>query len=231
MSSGASVPREPGWKLAVRATARIPLLGLLFVCAGRADWTRGWILSGLILGSTALNFGLMRWKNPALIRARLEKHDNVEPFDRTFFTVAVLLSLIFLVVAGLDERFGWSRLRADLLWAGLLLHALGTVPIALAAVFNPFMELKVRLQRERGQQVVQSGPYRFVRHPMYSGLILMFAGWPLVLGSLWSYLPLAALTAAYVVRTALEDRTLRQHLPGYEAYARLTRYRLLPGIW
>jgi protein-S-isoprenylcysteine O-methyltransferase Ste14 len=230
MTSG-TVPREPAWKLAVRAVARIPLLGLLFLAAGRIDWARGWILCGLILGGFALNFALMRWKNPALIRARLEKHDNVEPFDRAFFAVSVPLALLFFVVAGLDDRFGWSHVPVGWMWAGILLHGAGTVPVASAGVYNPFMELKVRLQRDRGQVVVQTGPYRFVRHPMYTGLILMFAGWPLVVGSWWSYLPLGAVAIAYVVRTALEDRTLQENLPGYREYAQLTRYRLVPGIW
>jgi protein-S-isoprenylcysteine O-methyltransferase Ste14 len=232
MKSGANVQRrESSFKLTVRALGRLPLLALPFLAAGKADWTRGWILCGLIVGSVALNFALMRWKNPSLMRARLEKHDNVEPFDRAFFAVSIPLALLFLVVAGLDERFGWSRLRPDWLWAGILLHAAGTVPIAGASVYNPFMELAVRLQRDRGQVAVQAGPYRVVRHPMYAGLLLMFAGWPLVVGSLWSCLPLGALAMAYVVRTALEDRMLRQRLPGYLDYSQLTRYRLLPGIW
>lgn len=231
MTSGASLPRESAWKLAVRSAARVPMLGLLFLGAGTIDWPRGWILCGLILGSIALNFALMRWKNPSLIRARLEKHDNVEPFDRTFFAVSVPLSLVFLVVAGLDARFGWSQLAGWWLWPGIVLHLAGTVPIASAATCNPFMELAVRLQRDRGQVVVRTGPYRVVRHPMYSGLLLMFAGWPLVVGSLWSYVPLGALAIAYVVRTALEDRTLQQHLPGYREYTTLTPYRLVPGIW
>jgi protein-S-isoprenylcysteine O-methyltransferase Ste14 len=223
--------RESNWRLTVRAIGRVPLLGLLFVAAGRADWTRGWILSGLLLGSIALNFALMRWKNPALIRARLEEHGNVEPFDRTFFRISVPLSLVFLIVAGLDERFQWSALPADWLWAGIALHVAGTIPIAFASVYNPFLELAVRLQQDRGQVPVQSGPYRYVRHPMYVGLLLMFVAWPLVLGSWWSALPLAALAVAYIVRTALEDRTLREHLPGYQDYCQLTRYRLLPGVW
>ena len=207
------------------------MLGLLFLGAGRSDWTRGWLLAGLILGSIALNFALMRWKNPALIRARLEKHDNVEPFDRAFFAVSIPLGLAVLAVAGLDERFGWSGFQADWLWVGILLHVAGTIPIALASIHNPFLELAVRLQQDRGQVAVRTGPYRVVRHPMYLGLLLMFAGWPLVVDSLWSYVPLGSLAIAYIVRTALEDRTLRQHLPGYEDYCMLTRYRLLPGIW
>lgn len=231
MGRGTGVVRDPSWKLWLRALSRAVPLGLLFAGAGRWDWPRGWVLAGLILASNALNFALMRWKNPALIRARLEKHDNVEPFDRKFFRVSIGLALAFLVVAGLDERFGWSSLPDGALWLGIALHVAGTVPIASAAVTNPFMELAVRLQTDRGQVVVHDGPYRFVRHPMYSGLLLMFSGWPLVADTWWGYLPLGGLAVAYVVRTALEDRTLRDRLPGYAGYSAITRYRLLPGVW
>jgi len=217
--------------LIVRAFGRALLLAPLFLAAGRLDWRPGWIFVALILFSIALNFALMRWKNPSLIRARLEKHDNVERFDRTFFRVSVPLVLLSFVVAGLDARYGWSSLDARWLWVGIALHLAGTVPIALAAMTNPFMEVAVRIQQDRGHVTVSSGPYHFVRHPMYVGLLIMFIAWPLILGSLWAYLPLGALAVAYVVRTALEDQTLRRELPGYEDYAKLTRYRLLPGIW
>jgi protein-S-isoprenylcysteine O-methyltransferase Ste14 len=226
-----AVPRESAGKLAARSAGRFLLLAPLFVAAGRADWTRGWILSGLIVGSIGLNFALMRWKQPALVRARLEKHDNVEPFDRTFLKVSLALALLFLVVAGLDERFAWSSFTPDLLWVGIALHVAGSIPIAWASISNPFLELAVRIQDERGHHTVRTGPYRFVRHPMYVGLLIMFVAWPLVVDSVWTFLPLGALAAAYIVRTALEDATLRRELPGYEDYTRLTRYRLLPGVW
>jgi protein-S-isoprenylcysteine O-methyltransferase Ste14 len=170
-SDTTSPAREPRWKLTARAFGRVPMLALLFLGAGRIDWARGWLFLGLLLGSIALNFLLMHWKNPSLVRARLEKHDNVEPFDRAFFAVSVPLGLLFLVVAGLDERFGWSGLADSWLWVGVALHVAGAIPVALASVHNPFLELAVRLQRDRGQFAVQAGPYRYVRHPMYAGLL------------------------------------------------------------
>ena len=226
-----SLPRESALTLIVRSLGRALLLAPLFLAAGRIDWGRGWLFVGLIVGGIALNFAVMRWKNPSLIRARIEKHDNVEPFDRTFFRISVPLALLFFVVAGLDERYGWTSLDPRWLIAGILLQIAGTMPILLAAATNPFMEVAVRIQEDRGHRTVRTGPYRFVRHPMYVGLLIMFAAWPLIVDSLWSYVPLAALAAAYVVRTALEDRTLRRELPGYEDYTKVTRYRLLPGVW
>jgi protein-S-isoprenylcysteine O-methyltransferase Ste14 len=230
-SRGSSLPREPARSLILRSLGRTLLLAPLFLAAGRIDWDQGWLYVGLVVGGIALNFALMRWKNPALVRARIEKHDNVEPFDRTFFRIAVPLALLFFVIAGLDERYGWTSLDPRWLGVGILLHLTGMVPIALAAMTNPFMEVAVRIQEDRGHVTVRTGPYRFVRHPMYVGLLVMFAAWPLIVDSLWAYLPLFALAVAYIARTALEDRTLRRELPGYEDYTKITRYRLLPGIW
>jgi protein-S-isoprenylcysteine O-methyltransferase Ste14 len=230
-SRGHSLPRESAGILILRSLGRALLLAPLFLAAGRIDWGRGWLYVGLVVGGIALNFALMRWKNPALIRARLEKHDNVEPFDRTFFRISLPLALLFFVVAGLDERYGWTSVDPRWLGVGILVHLVGMVPIALAGMTNPFMEVAVRIQEDRGHVTVRTGPYRFVRHPMYVGLLIMFAAWPVIVDSLWAYLPLAALAVAYIVRTALEDRTLRRELPGYEDYTKITRYRLLPGVW
>lgn len=230
-SRASSLPRESTRILWLRTVGRALLLAPLFLAAGRIDWSRGWLYVGLVVGGIALNFAAMRWKNPSLIRARIEKHDNVEPFDKLFFRISVPLSLLFFVVAGLDERLGWTSFEPRWLICGILLHLAGMVPILWAAMTNPFMEVAVRIQEDRGHETVRTGPYRFVRHPMYVGLLIMFVAWPLILDSAWAAVPLAALAIAYIVRTALEDRTLRRELPGYEDYTKMTRYRLLPGVW
>jgi protein-S-isoprenylcysteine O-methyltransferase Ste14 len=89
----------------------------------------------------------------------------------------------------------------------------------------------VRIQKERGHTVATGGPYQYVRHPGYTGAILSQIATPFLLGSLWALVPTIASAALYVVRTYLEDKTLRKELPGYEEYTRQTRYRLLPGVW
>jgi protein-S-isoprenylcysteine O-methyltransferase Ste14 len=96
---------------------------------------------------------------------------------------------------------------------------------------NRYLETTVRIQEERGHQVVNSGPYRFVRHPMYVGVILQFMALPMVLGSKWAFVPAGVVVLLFVIRTGLEDRTLRNELAGYAQYAESTRYRLLPGVW
>jgi len=96
---------------------------------------------------------------------------------------------------------------------------------------NAFCSEGVRIQEERGHRVATGGPYRFVRHPGYSGAITAILGTPLLLGSLWAVLPSVLAGALYVLRTSLEDKSLLRELAGYGDYARRVRYRLIPGVW
>jgi protein-S-isoprenylcysteine O-methyltransferase Ste14 len=96
---------------------------------------------------------------------------------------------------------------------------------------NPHAESSVRIQSDRGHSVISSGPYRLVRHPMYVGLMQLHQAIALILGSTWTMGLAALITVLFFWRTALEDKTLRQELPGYEEYTTVTRYRLMPGIW
>jgi protein-S-isoprenylcysteine O-methyltransferase Ste14 len=100
-----------------------------------------------------------------------------------------------------------------------------------AMASNPFLSTIVRIQDDRGHYVVTSGPYRYVRHPMYAAIFLMWPGIALELGSWWALIPAAVIVIVFVIRTALEDRMLQAELPGYVEYAQHTRYRLLPGVW
>ena len=128
-------------------------------------------------------------------------------------------------------RFGWAPLGWPWAILGALLISASMVPVAGAMAVNRNLEQTVRIQADRGHQVTTTGPYRYVRHPMYAGLLLGLPGTALLLGSAWSLVPAAACGAVLVIRTALEDRTLRRELPGYEEYARHTRFRLVPGLW
>jgi protein-S-isoprenylcysteine O-methyltransferase Ste14 len=96
---------------------------------------------------------------------------------------------------------------------------------------NRFFSGMVRIQAERGHQVVSSGPYRWMRHPGYAGALVTYLATPVFLDSLWAFLPVVFLAVVLVVRTKLEDKTLRDQLEGYRDYARKVRYRLLPGVW
>jgi protein-S-isoprenylcysteine O-methyltransferase Ste14 len=113
-------------------------------------------------------------------------------------------------------------------WIGLLL-AMGLV--AWVAINNAYLSAVVRIQDDRGQQVVTTGPYRYVRHPMYAADLFFFWGIPLLLGSWWALVPSLLIVVVMIIRTALEDKTLQAELPGYKEYAEKVRYRLVPGVW
>ena len=204
---------------------------VLFASAGRIGWLRGWIFLALYIGGLLAAFVVMRIANPELIAARGAKHANTMPFDKVFGAIYTLVMLALPVVAGLDAvRYGWSHMGPHTLYAGAALFILGTIPILGSAAVNRYLETTVRIQEERGHRIVSSGPYRFVRHPMYVGLILQFIALPLVLGSKWAFMPAGVVALLFVIRTGLEDRALRNELAGYAQYAETTRYRLVPGL-
>ncbi len=145
---------------------------------------------------------------------------------------AVSVCFPLAIVAGLDHRFGWSA--AFPIWLnviGLILIATGYGLAVWALAENRFFSSMVRIQTDRGHAVCDSGPYRIVRHPGYAGNILPLAGIVLALSSVWTLIPAAAALCIVVIRTALEDRTLRDELPGYLEYTRRVRSRLIPGIY
>jgi protein-S-isoprenylcysteine O-methyltransferase Ste14 len=223
--------QTPTWKLALRAIFRALTFLLPFAFAGRLDWWRGWLFVGSLLLIAGVSFAVLRRKNPDLMRRRLEWQPGVKRFERFVLAVAIVGFLSFYAVAGLDARYGWSQLSAAWIWPGIALELLGFVPIYLAIAENPFLERQVRVQTELGHHVIATGPYRVVRHPMYSGLMLLLPGCALVLGSAWGFAPITILMATFIVRTVLEDGALRRELPGYEEYCTRTRYRLVPGVW
>jgi protein-S-isoprenylcysteine O-methyltransferase Ste14 len=228
-------PAETGWGSArqfVRMAASPVLwVAVLFSAAGRLNWTRGWICVALYAaGMSAIGLAVRRCNAP-LMEARAKwRREGTKRFDRIF--LALLLPLVFLqpLVAGLDAvRFRWSTMSFGWLYAGVALFVPAVALIAWSLAVNRYAETSVRIQT--GHTVVASGPYRAVRHPMYMGAILMYLATPLVLGSVWALAVAGILTTLFVWRTAMEDRTLRRELAGYEAYAARTRSRLLPGVW
>jgi protein-S-isoprenylcysteine O-methyltransferase Ste14 len=170
-------------------------------------------------------------KNPAIINERGRASDKTKPFDKWFGRLSIPLALGAFVVAGLDARFGWSAVP---LWLQIAAFA-GMLPSFVmpywVMLVNAYAATTVRVETERGQHVISDGPYRFVRHPMYSGVVLGYLLMPLALGSWWAAGPSWLLIILFVWRTAREDATLLAELPGYADYAQRTRYRLLPGVW
>jgi protein-S-isoprenylcysteine O-methyltransferase Ste14 len=205
------------------------LAAILFVSSGRLNWLWAWAYLGVGFGIFVINAVIL----PAeLIAERGQPGDNVKRWDRVLTTLAGLPTLGVPIVAGLDERFGWSSQMVPVIHlTGLTFFALGQGLFSWAMASNEFFSTAVRIQMDRGHTVATSGPYRYVRHPGYTGYIVSSLGMALALGSLWAIIPAGLVACLLVVRTVLEDRTLQDELPAYRECARRVRYRLLPGIW
>ena len=211
----------------------IPLL--LFVCAGDLGWWQAWVYSVLIVAAGVGGRILAERRHPGLMAERqsIEKFQDAKAWDKVLAPLTALsIGYPLMIVAGLDHRFGWSPVfPLWLILIGIFLIALGYAFSVWAFVENRFFSSVVRIQKERGHVVCDSGPYRIVRHPGYGGNVLPLPGIALALSSLWTLIPAALALVIIVIRTALEDRTLQEELPGYQEYARRVRYRLFPGIY
>jgi len=206
---------------------------ILFAAAGRLSWWEAWVFLAAYLLITIAGQLWVMVHDPALSRERnLEIKKDAKAWDKVIVLVNAGLTLALFVVIGLDAgRFGWSAVPGGLRLLGGLGFAASCGLSLWAAQVNTFLAAQVRIQAERGHHVVAEGPYRYVRHPMYVGMILYDLSLPLLLGAGWALAVSAVMIALVVLRTALEDRTLQHELPGYADYARQTRYRLVPGVW
>jgi protein-S-isoprenylcysteine O-methyltransferase Ste14 len=211
------------------AVTYLVLAAILLISSGNLTWIWAWAYLGVGIGILVINAIIL----PAeLISERGQPGENVKGWDRVLATLTGLPVLAVPIVAGLDERFGWSPPLAPAIHlAGLALYALGQGLFSWGMASNYYFSTAVRIQMDRDHTVATGGPYRYVRHPGYVGFAVSFFGTALALGSLWALIPAGLTACLLVVRTALEDRTLQDELPGYVDYARRVRYRLVPGIW
>ena len=210
----------------------IVLVVLLFLPAGRLDWWDAWVFIGLY-SLFILAYGLWSSGNdPAQLAERSHTAANVKKWDQIILWIYTLLLLLMMVMAGLDGgRFHWMPVALSVRLLGWLDLVLAGSWIWWVITANTFLSSHVRIQEERGHQTVTRGPYRFIRHPMYSGIIIFILCIPLVLDSTLASIPSIIIVALFILRTVLEDRTLQNELPGYKEYAQKVRYRLIPGIW
>lgn len=204
----------------------------LFLAAGHWDWREAWTYLGVYVAFIGVSAALLLPRNAALVAERGEVQPNAKGWDLWLGIGFGISGPGMLLVAGFDERWTWSA-PVTLAWqlAGLASIVLGYALFAWAMATNTFFSAVVRIQKERGHTVVTGGPYRFVRHPGYSGMLLYSLATPVLFGSWWAFLPAILLVIVLVIRTVLEDRTLQTELPGYADYARRTPYRLIPGLW
>lgn len=214
------------------AVTILVFFAILFLPAGRLDWWEGWPFFLVFLIATSTLVVWMRRKDPELISERSQPGENVEQWDRIIMSIYTILLIIMLIVAGIDSgRLDLSSPPLFLRIAGWCGLTISMLMVAWAMSSNTFLSEMVRIQDDRGHVVISQGPYRYIRHPMYVGVILAIISMPVVLGSFWALIPAGLIVIVFVVRTYLEDRTLQEKLPGYTDYAAQVRYRLIPGIW
>jgi protein-S-isoprenylcysteine O-methyltransferase Ste14 len=233
-------PKKNDIRLALRIG--LTLIGLvalmvlaLFVVSDDWGWTEAWLYLGLSILLSLTPRWIAARRHPGFLaeRAKFIRAEGIKPWDRLLvFAIALPLPLATWITAALDRRFFWTSIpMAGWELAGLIGLLMAALLVSWAMVENAFYSSVVRVQQDRGQQVVQSGPYRFIRHPGYLAGAAASLSTALLLGSLWALLPAALCAALFILRTGLEDRTLQQELPGYGEYFRRVRFRLIPGIW
>lgn len=207
--------------------------GFFFAAAGRFDLPRAWsYFAAMFICFTTTTMLLARF-NPELLVHRLKKHAGTKTWDEILMRLTNLSGVyIPIIVAGLDVgRLRWSYIDQRFMVLGFILLFAGNSLTAWAMLKNKYFEPVVRIQGDRGHEVISDGPYRIVRHPGYLGGLLFYFSSPLILGSTYAFIPAALAAALITLRTALEDRTLRNELNAYRQFAEHTRYRLMPLVW
>jgi protein-S-isoprenylcysteine O-methyltransferase Ste14 len=236
-SSPAPPPLPPSARNVTLFFALFSLLPavVIFTSAGNLRWGAAWLYIGTLWTVTVGTRLLILRYTPALLaeRASSVRRDDIARWDRLILpTIAMFGPLASWIIAGLSYRFGWlGGLPAITQAAALAVLVAGSALVTWSMLVNPFFSAVVRIQRDRGQTAISKGPYRFVRHPGYLGMLVANLATPILLDAPWTLVPVGVVAVLVVARTALEDKKLRAELPGYAEYARATPARLIPGVW
>ena len=224
--------------LTAKLTARfvlglVTLGGILFGTAGTFDWPEAWIYIVIQFGWAAALTVYLWSHDPDLLKDRLKfAKKSAKGWDKILTFVSMPFYMAYMVIPGFDAvRYQWSRVPVGIK-AVCFLVVIASLPwIVWIMKENTFLSRFVEIQEERGHKVITTGPYKFVRHPMYIGAAILLLALPVALGSLYAIIPAAVTVIFTIIRTFLEDKTLHRELEGYAEYAQRTKYRLLPGIW
>lgn len=179
-----------------------------------------------------LNYTVLRI-DPDLLKERSKPGENTRKWDKAVLGITLLATISMYIIAGLDSgRYHWSpNFHWSFYLLGAILTALGQLLFLIAQKQNRFFSSTVRIQTDRDHAVCDTGLYKIVRHPAYLGSIIQSLGFPLIFGSLWSILPICAMIILLIIRTSLEDQTLKDELKGYLEYSEKTRYKIFPNVW
>lgn len=204
---------------------------VLFVCAGTAVYWQGWVYLSLFIGaSTVITVYLMR-RDRALLERRMTGGPTAEkrPVQKLIMLFASLAFVALLVVPALDYRFGMSNVPAVLVGLGDILVVAGFYFIFVVYRANTFTSSTIEVTED--QNVIDTGPYAIIRHPMYASALIYLVGTPLALGSYWGFIALAAMLPVLIWRLFDEETLLTTDLSGYSDYQKRVRYRLVPFVW
>jgi protein-S-isoprenylcysteine O-methyltransferase Ste14 len=213
----------------LRLIAAPVVLGLmLFVPAGSFFYWQAWLYCGVIFVPLVFAVRYFLRNDPELLERRMKMQEK-EGGQQCIVNISAVIFLIGFLLPGLDYRFGWSAVPGALVLAADAIVFLGYLITFLTLRENSFASRIIEVDKE--QKVIATGPYAYIRHPMYLGTIIMFLFTPLALGSFWAVIPFLALPAFIVFRILDEEAVLRRELPGYQEYCGTVRYRLVLGIW
>ena len=205
------------------------MMAILFWPAGTLRWTEAWIYIIIQLGYSVIMVLYFLKHNPNMIKTRMEMKLPPKLWDRIVMIPVILAMISLLIIPGLDLRYNWSNIHIYIETLGFIGFLTALYWIFLVMKENSYLLKTVEIQKN--QKVVSTGPYSIVRHPMYSASILMIFSIAFALGSLYALIPAALSSLFLIIRTHLEDNTLKKELKGYKAYTKKTKYRLLPNIW
>ena len=235
MTVFADIPPGLMRKFVVRTTLWIIFLGIvLFGTAGTMHWPQGWIYLGFLSVVSFVSGPWLAKHDPELFRERLGSlfQKEQKSWDKFWVIAMMLVWLGGLVLMALDGgRYHWSHVPVWVQVVGFILIYVGFWLSMLTFKANSYAAPVVKIQKERGHRVVTTGPYAYVRHPMYSGTLLFSVGTALLFGSWWGLLAVALFGVLIAVRAVLEEETLKAELEGYADYAAHVRYRLVPLLW
>ena len=205
---------------------------ILFISAGKIDYWQGLIYMSIGFLMVVLNYTVLRI-DPDLLKERSKPGENTRKMDKAILGITLLATISMYIIAGLDSgRYHWSpNFHWSFYLLGAILTALGQLLFLIAQKQNRFFSSTVRIQTDRDHAVCDTGLYKIVRHPAYLGSIIQSLGFPLIFGSLWSILPICAMIILLIIRTSLEDQTLKDELKGYLEYSEKTRHKIFPNVW
>lgn len=207
----------------------IPALVLiLFLPAGTFAYWEAWIYLAILLIPMSLVMFYFLKKAPEFLARRMKLKEK-EAEQKLIVKISYIPFLLSFIIPGIDNRFGWSNVPFIIIVIADVLVFTGYIFVFRVFKENQFASRIIEV--EKGQKVIQSGPYRIVRHPMYMGAILIYIASPLALGSYWAIIPAIFIVPIFVARIINEESVLIKELEGYSEYKLYTRYRLIPGIW